>query len=180
MVRMKIGGMVLTGIGAFLIADKALSTINRAVANGCEAAKWKAYYKCFYKENREHEPIAPGYSRTTRPDKANFEIVDDPDGEADHSKDNEPKPKKEYSGVAEAVVKGVCEGIEKFCKKTNDSSSKGSDEPTEASKGQETASWKDKIDIMPDRPEDEPLYRDSLENGVEVVVEGEHDDETLD
>lgn len=50
MTKMKIGGIVLTGFGAYLIISKALNVVSKAVSDISDAAKWKAYYKAFGKD----------------------------------------------------------------------------------------------------------------------------------
>lgn len=179
MVRLKVGGMILTGIGAFLIAEKVLNTVERSVKHACDARKWNAYYKCWTKGIVGSDPIAPGYSMTTRPDGADYEIVHDPEGK-DHSEDNNKAEDKANGEGGDRVVKAVCDCLDALAKKMKKDTSKGSDEPTEASEAQETASESDNIvdifDKPPEGPESDPMYRDSLENGVEVVAEDDEED----
>lgn len=136
MMKVKVGGMILTGLAAFLVAGRTLDTVNRIAGNACEAAKWKGYYKCWSRGNASGEPVAPGYSRTTRPDNANYEVVEDPYG-ADHSRDNEPEPKQEHNSTDS--VKAVCEAVKAVAEKAIDSLNKRSDEAREASEGQTEA-----------------------------------------
>lgn len=66
MTQMKIGGLVLTGVGAYLVINKILNCIRGSVKDISDASKWKAYYQC-----KREDPIAPGYERIpTDPDSA--------------------------------------------------------------------------------------------------------------
>lgn len=60
MTRMKIGGMVLTGVGAYLIISKGISAVRGMIRDVSEAVKWKAYYNC-----KRPDPLAPGYERVS-------------------------------------------------------------------------------------------------------------------
>lgn len=114
MIKMKAGGMILTGVAAFLVANKAVSSMGLAVTNACEAAKWRGYYKCWSKGKAEGEPVPPGYSKTVRPDKADYEVVFDPEGK-DHTRDNAPEePQKP---VNTDTVKAVCETVKAVAEK---------------------------------------------------------------
>lgn len=137
MIRMKIGGMILTGFAAYLVAGKAVHAVNSAVANACEASKWKGYYKCWSRGKTQGEPVAPGYSRTTRPDNADYEIVDDPKGN-NHAHDIQT----EGSGNAnpEAAVNAVCEAVKTAADKAIDTLFKGSKAAEGAKEGQTEAS----------------------------------------
>ena len=137
MIKMKAGGMILTGLAAFLVADKAVSSMRHAVGDLCEAAKWRGYYKCWSKGDAKGEPVPPGYSMTTRPDGANYEVVYDPNG-VDHSHDNAPKTEESHD--SSASVKAVCEAVKAVAEKAIDSLSKRSDELRGASEGQTEAS----------------------------------------
>ena len=59
MTKIKMGGIVLTGVGAFLILSKGLSVIDRGVRNLTDAAKWKAYYKSFEKTGPTKDMTVP-------------------------------------------------------------------------------------------------------------------------
>lgn len=52
MTKMKVGGIALTGFGAFLIASKGINFLKFTVDRICDASKWKAYYKAFQKTGR--------------------------------------------------------------------------------------------------------------------------------
>lgn len=146
MIKLKVGGMILTGFAAFLVAEKALGTVSQAVIGCCEASKWKGYYKCWSKGQAKGDPVPPGYSMTSRPDKADYEVVYDPSGK-DHQHDNEPKEegKRDHS----EAVKTVCEAVKTVAEKAIDSLSKRSDEPREASEGQ-TEAYEDENLFEPD------------------------------
>ena len=57
MTGMKKGGIILTGIGAYLILSKAINMVGRSVKNVSEAIKWKAYYK-----SNNCDAVPPGYT----------------------------------------------------------------------------------------------------------------------
>lgn len=140
MIKMKVGGMILTGLAAFLVADKAVGSMRHAVGDLCEAAKWRGYYKCWSKGDAKGEPVPPGYSMTSRPDGANYEVVYDPKG-VDHSHDNDPKTEERRD--SSDSVKAVCEAVKAVTEKVIDSLSKRSDGLREASEGQTEASEND-------------------------------------
>ena len=108
MVRMKIGGMILTGFGAFLIVNKLINVVDNSVKRACEASKWRAYYKSWSEGEASGEPIAPGYSVTTRPVDSDKETVYDPTG-ADHDKSNQQGDSQNASDtdVVDAIVGAV-------------------------------------------------------------------------
>lgn len=137
MIKLKVGGMILTGFAAFLVTGKALEAVNQAVVGCCEASKWKGYYRCWSKGQAKGEPVPPGYSMTTRPDGADYEVVYDPSGK-DHQHDNEPKEegKRDHSDT----VKTVCEAMKTVAEKAIDTFTKRPDEPEEAKEGDSEAS----------------------------------------
>jgi hypothetical protein len=145
MIKLKVGGMILTGLAAFLVADKALGTVSQAVIGCCEASKWKGYYRCWSKGQAKGDPVPPGYSMTSRPDNADYEVVYDPSGK-DHQHDNEPKEegKRDHS----EAVKTVCEAVKTVAEKAIDSLSKRSDEPGEA-KEDDSEACKDENSFEP-------------------------------
>ena len=57
MTGLKKGGIILTGIGAYLILSKAINMVGRSVKNVSEAMKWKAYYN-----SNNETAVPPGYS----------------------------------------------------------------------------------------------------------------------
>jgi len=56
MTKMKVGGFVLTGIGAYLILSKSINFLNRTVDDITNASIWKAYYRAFAKTQRTDIP----------------------------------------------------------------------------------------------------------------------------
>ena len=175
MIRMKVGGMILTGLAAFLVADKVVSSMNRAVINMTEASKWKGYYKCWSRGNASGEPVAPGYSRTTRPDGANYEIVDDPSGQ-DHANDNQPEPPKTHD--SSDTVKAVCEAIKAISEKAIDTLTKR-DKAVEGAKECEEEAVTNDISDKPGEGSDTD-GDDGLEhviNGTFDIPEGESSEE---
>ena len=153
MIRMKVGGMILTGLAAFLVADKVVNTVNRAVESCCEASKWKGYYKCWSKGDAKSDPVPPGYSMTTRPDKADYEVVYDPTGK-DHSNDNQPEPAQKHD--SSDTVKAVCEAVKAVAEKAIDTLTKRSEAAEGASEGQTEASESDISDPQV-TDDDDPL-----------------------
>ena len=180
MIRMKVGGMILTGLAAFLVADKVVNTVNRAVENCCEASKWKGYYRCWSKGDAKGEPVPPGYSMTTRPEGVNGEVVYDPTG-ADHSMDNQPEPAQKHDSGD--TVKAVCEAVKAVAEKAIDSLTKRSEELRGASEGQTEASESDISDPQV-TDEDDPLGDaiDSIfrEDGTDEEEEETDQNETVD
>lgn len=131
MTTIKIGGVLLTGLAAYLVLSKAISTIDNSTKRACEASKWKNYYKCWSEGNAEGEPIAPGYSRTS-PATTEIEesaVTQDPN-EAD----------------AKAAVDLIKEGLSKL----KVTITKPAEKQEEASEGQEKASAIDIIDSLKD------------------------------
>ena len=61
MTKMKIGGVILTGFGAWMLINKGLNLIGQISRDAKEASQWKAYYR-----NGGEDTIPPGYSRTTK------------------------------------------------------------------------------------------------------------------
>jgi hypothetical protein len=98
MVQMKWGGLVLTGVGAYLIVSKVINSIRASVHDIAEAKKWEAYYKC-----ARPEPLAPGYefhATTTQRDGG------DPPGR-DHSETSSEALVKAISGAINKAVDGI-------------------------------------------------------------------------
>ena len=164
MIKLKVGGMILTGFAAFLVAEKALGTVSQAVIGCCEASKWKGYYRCWSKGQAKGEPVPPGYSMTMRPDGADYEVVYDPSGK-DHQHDNEPKEegKRDHS----EAVKTVCEAVKTVAEKAIDSLSKRPDEPREAFEGQ-TEAYEDENSFEPaEKPDSDADGDKSLEKMID-------------
>ena len=155
MIKLKVGGMILTGLAAFLVAEKALGTVSQTVIGCCEASKWKGYYKCWSKGQAKGDPVPPGYSMTSRPDNADYEVVYDPSGK-DHQHDNEPK--EEGKRDRSDTIKTVCEAVKTVAEKAIDSLTKQSDEPGEASEGQ-TEAYEDENSS---KPEGKPDCEDDI------------------
>lgn len=133
MIRMKVGGMILTGCAAFLMVNKIVNSADSAVSKICETAKWRGYYRCWAKGKAEGEPVAPGYSVTTRPAGADYDVVKDPEG-TDHSRDN-----AEASADTEKntdSVKAVVDAVKAVAEKAIDTFMKPQEEPEEVSEGE--------------------------------------------
>lgn len=96
MTQMKLGGIVLSGIGAFFILNRSINAVRDTVYQITEASKWKAYYEC-----KRPDPLAPGYERT--------EINDEPksDGGDPPNAKKKDGSKSTAEIVAEAVIKGM-------------------------------------------------------------------------
>lgn len=170
MIKLKVGGMILTGLAAFLVAEKALGTVSQAVIGCCEASKWKGYYKCWSKGQAKGNPVPPGYSMTTRPDGADYKVVYDPSGK-DHQHDNEPKEegKRDHS----EAVKTVREAVKTVAEKAIDSLSKRSDEPREASEGQTEASESEDSFEPAEKSDSDSDGNKSLEKMIDSVFNEE-------
>lgn len=93
MTRMKIGGMVLTGVGAYLIISKGISAIRGMIRDVSEAVKWKAYYNC-----KRPDPLAPGYERVS---------------DCKATKDGGTPPKPEKTPSSEALGDAVGDAVRK-------------------------------------------------------------------
>ena len=109
MTGIKFGGIVLTGIGAWILINKGLNIVRDISSDAKTASMWRNYYKCWSKNrglsNDIGNPIAPGYSVTERPLNRNAEIVKDPSGK-DHSHDGEEQEEKkeQYEANVKAGV----------------------------------------------------------------------------
>ena len=68
MMKMGKGGMVLTGIGAYLIMSQVISLVRNSVHDISSAMKWRAYYKY-----GQEGAVPPGYSKKTTRD--NDEVI---------------------------------------------------------------------------------------------------------
>lgn len=128
MIALKTGGLILTGLTAYLIANKAINMINNSVNKACEASKWRNYYKCWSNGHCNAEPIAPGYSVTTRPANSDYEVVNNPNENKSNSDPN--------MDVADAIVKACTDAV----KDIGDSLIKPVNTQEEASEGQGEAS----------------------------------------
>ena len=124
MTKMKIGGMVLTGVGAFLILNKMINAVRSSVKDISDASKWRAYYRaCGRNGKNDSDILPPGYWREVR----NGQTVI-----TDQEKEEEaPKPDPVIEGAGEALKGAVVRAI--------DSLFKGADTTEEASEGRETA-----------------------------------------
>ena len=61
MLKMKIGGILLTGFSAWLLINKGMNLVSQISRDARDAAQWKAYYK-YGKE----DAVPPGYRVTKR------------------------------------------------------------------------------------------------------------------
>lgn len=158
MIKLKVGGVILTGLAAWILANKAINTIDNSVNKICESSKWKSYYKCWSKGKIDGDPIPPGYSRTSP-------VASEVDESAVTQDPNE--------AAAKAAVDLIKEGLSKLkvtITKPSEKQEEASEERTEpndgtefGSEGQETASENDISDTLKDfntksyqLPEDEP------------------------
>ena len=131
MIKLKVGGVILTGIAAWVLANKAINVINNSVNKACDASKWKNYYKCWSNGKLDSEPIAPGYSRTS-PVSTEIEenaVTQDPN-----------------EAAAKAAVDLIKEGLSKL----KVTITKPAEKQDEASEGQEKASAVDIIESLKD------------------------------
>lgn len=136
MMTMKFSGVLITGLAAFLLTNKALNVIDNSTKRLSEASKWKNYYKCWSKGQATSEPIAPGYSVTSSSgmgDTDGDHIIKDPYGK-DHSVQSDKN-----RDLANAIVE-ACKGA---VEKSIDSLKKPSETRREASEGQTEASESD-------------------------------------
>lgn len=145
MTTIKIGGVLLTGLAAYLVLSKVIGTIDNSTKRACEASKWKNYYKCWSEGNAEGEPIAPEYSRTS-PVSTEIEenaVTQDPN-----------------EAAAKAAVDLIKEGLSKLkvtITKPSEKQEEASEERTEpndgtelGSEGQEKASAIDVVESLKD------------------------------
>ena len=158
MIKMKTGGIILTGVAAFVVCGKLIDIAKTSAIGVCETAKWRGYYKCWSKGKATGEPIPPGYSRTYRPDNAKYEIVDDPSGK-DHTNDNaQEEPKKPVNTDA---VKTICEAAKAIAEKVINDLSGKKQAPEEAKESETEASESD----IPENPNtyDDGQLRDQID-----------------
>lgn len=145
MIKLKVGGVILTGIAAWVLANKAINVINNSVNKACDASKWKNYYKCWSKGKIDGEPIPPGYSRTS-PSSSEIDenaVTQDPN-----------------EAAAKAAVDLIKEGLSKLkvtITKPAEKQEEASEERTEpndgtelGSEGQEKASAVDIVESLKD------------------------------
>lgn len=131
MIKLKVGGVILTGIAAWVLANKAINVINNSVNKACDASKWKNYYKCWSKGKIDGEPIPPGYSRTS-PSSSEIDenaVTQDPN-----------------EAAAKAAVDLIKEGLSKL----KVTITKPAEKQDEASEGQEKASAVDIVESLKD------------------------------
>lgn len=131
MIKLKVGGVILTGIAAWVLANKAINVINSSVNKVCDASKWKNYYKCWSKGKIDGEPIPPGYSRTS-PSSSEIDenaVTQDPN-----------------EAAAKAAVDLIKEGLSKL----KVTITKPAEKQEEASEGQEKASENVVVDMLKD------------------------------
>ena len=131
MIKLKVGGVILTGIAAWVLANKAINVINSSVNKVCDASKWKNYYKCWSKGKIDGEPIPPGYSRTS-PTTSEIDenaVTQDPN-----------------EAAAKAAVDLIKEGLSKL----KVTIKKPAEKQEEASEGREKASAVDIVESLKD------------------------------
>lgn len=150
MTGIKIGGVVLTGIGAWILINKTLNVVRGISSDVKTASMWNSYYKCWYKNrgqnNNAGSPIAPGYSVTKRPvGRDDVEIVKNPSGK-DHSQDNDKKQEQSTFAdvVKDVVIDAVKAGFGVSIKDPSNSTQEGVET-------QEGASTCDSDDILKER-----------------------------
>ena len=156
MIAMKTGGLVLTGITAFLLANKAINVVSSSVSKACEASKWRNYYKCWSKGNASGEPVAPGYSVTTSTSSGEERTVNSPNA-VNNTNNSDNKE------VVEAIVKACSDAVNDL----GNSMIKPVNTQEEASEGQGEASEETSDDIS-----DNIVYMDETDK--------ENEDETVD
>lgn len=103
MLQMKMGGLVLTGIGAYLIISKGIGLIDRTVCKVTEAQKWKAYYKaCAENRDDANKILPPHYEQT----------YTYPSGEKENIKPEGLDPEKEAKKEAsQEALKGTIKNV---------------------------------------------------------------------
>lgn len=140
MTAIKIGGIVLTGIGAWILVNKTLNVVRGISSDVKTASMWNSYYKCWYKNHGQNNnagaPIAPGYSVTERPvGRDDVEIVKDPSGK-DHSQDNDKK--KDQSAFADAFKDVVIDAVKARFSASDAGPSNSTQEGVETQEGAST------------------------------------------
>lgn len=114
MMTMKFGGVLITGVAAFLLANKALNVIDNSTKRICEASKWKNYYKCMNSDKSSTEQIVPpGYSIKTT------------SGNGDMDGDN----------VSQSIDDDLAKAIASFCKGLVEKSIDSLKKPVEMQEG---------------------------------------------
>ena len=166
MIKLKTGGLIVTGFTAFLIAGKVINSMNSSVSKICEAAKWRGYYKCWSEGKASGEPIAPGYSVTTRPIGADYEVVKDPEGK-DHSKEGAPDIPKEPQSMD--VVNAIIGAVKDVTEKAIDSLNNRVKRKEEALEAQIEASESDILAQTEETPDTDTI------NVIEGLFEEEMD-----
>lgn len=130
MMTMKFGGVLITGVAAFLLANKALNVIDNSTKRICEASKWKNYYKCMNNDKSSTEQIVPpGYSIKTTSG------IGDTDGDK-VSKDMDDDLAKAIVSFCKEVTKKSIDSL----KKPSETQEGASEDRTEPNDGTEFGS----------------------------------------
>ena len=114
MMKMKVGGIILTGFGAYLAVSKTIAFLDRTVSKIVNASVDKAYYKAVIKTGN------PDIARPVYKNSASAEALKQSISKAiDEVVETHKKPKKDAEGPLEDEIEaseeeeeGVCEESE--------------------------------------------------------------------
>ena len=126
--KMNKGGLVLTGVGAYLILSKAIRLIDRSIENLSSAIKWRAYYKAF--------------AETGRTD------MKEPEARQEESKSTESEEKTETKKKPDASTEALRDALKDVITKSIDNLFGVKEEPEEASEGQIEQSPKQFLEMV--------------------------------
>ena len=149
MIKGKMAGIAFGGLAGFLVINRVFSLIENSVKSVCDASKWKNYYKY----GKDGNMVAPGYSMHTHKIDDEHEVVVEDESQAEKDGDQKPQEPSAMEVISKAVDKIF--GDEK--------------KPEEAPRGQETCEKEPPCDACNEI--ENPLYVESLENGVELQGE---------
>lgn len=148
MIKGKMAGIAFGGLAGFLVINRVFNLIENSVKSVCDASKWKNYYKY----GKDGTMVAPGYSMHTHKIDDEHEVIVEDESQTKQNDAQKPQEPSAMDVINKAVDKIF--GDEK--------------KPEEASEGQEKDDNEPSVSC--DEIED-PLYVESLENGVELKGE---------
>ena len=113
MMKMKVGGIILTGFGAYLAISKTIAFLDRTVSKIVNASVDKAYYKAVIKTGN------PDIARPVYKNSASSEALKQSISKAiDEVVSTHKKPKKDAEGPLEGEIEASEEEEEGVCEKS--------------------------------------------------------------
>ena len=147
MIKGKMAGIAFGGLAGFLVINRVFNLIENSVKSVCDASKWK-----YYKYGKDGTMVAPGYSMHTHKINDEHEVVVEDENQTKQNDAQKPQEPSAMDVINKAVDKIF--GDEKKPEEASEEPEKDDNEPS--------------VDC--DEIEN-PLYVESLENGVELKGE---------